>query len=108
MLKNDVLCCDAFDGLSQLAAESIDLCVTDPPYFLDKLDNEWSQISLSQCEKNHIGNLPPGMKFDKEQVVKLEHFYSKVSEEVFRVLKPRCVFYNLFFSKTLSCYSLGS
>ena len=35
-----------------------------------------------------IGNLPKGMKFDRNQSKKFNEFYSKVSAEVYRVLKP--------------------
>ncbi|MFN3551453.1 MAG: hypothetical protein ACK4WJ_06575, partial [Endomicrobiia bacterium] len=37
-----VICNDALEILPQLPTESIDLVLTDPPYFLDKLDDHWT------------------------------------------------------------------
>ena len=92
MMNNQILCCDAFDGLKKLNDNSIDICITDPPYFLNSLDDCWDQKHLKNSKKNHIGGLPPGMKFSKNQSKNLEIFYSKVSENIFRVLKPGAFF----------------
>jgi site-specific DNA-methyltransferase (adenine-specific) len=35
-----------------------------------------------------VGNLPKGMKFDRKQSKNFYNFYSEVSKEIFRVLKP--------------------
>jgi site-specific DNA-methyltransferase (adenine-specific) len=62
---------------------------TDPPYFLDGLDGDWSKSSLdAKGASSVVGNLPKGMKFDRAQSKKFHDFYVKVSKEVFRVLKP--------------------
>jgi len=39
---NTIIEGDATDVLATLSSESIDLVLTDPPYFLDKLDNQWN------------------------------------------------------------------
>ena len=78
------------DGMKEIKSNSIDMVLTDPPYFIDGLDDNWN------AEKNRkkrqgsktVVNLPAGMKFDKNQGIKLEKFYKKVSLEIFRILKP--------------------
>ena len=63
--------------------------ITDPPYFIDKLDNKWSAEEVSSDTKNsHIKHLPKGMKFDKAQVKNLQVFYENVASKVFEKMKP--------------------
>jgi site-specific DNA-methyltransferase (adenine-specific) len=75
--------------MKSLPENSVDMICTDPPYFLDGLGNTWNKQSLdTKGSSSVVGNLPKGMKFDREQSKKFNEFYSKVSEEAFRVLKP--------------------
>ncbi|MDR0675860.1 MAG: hypothetical protein LBF97_02330 [Elusimicrobiota bacterium] len=69
---------------------SIDFILTDPPYFLDKLDNNWhDKIIVNNIKKSKtIGGLPVGMKFDKNQGRRLQNFFYNVSRDAIRVLKP--------------------
>ena len=46
---DQIVCGDALEILPRLPANSVDLVLTDPPYFLDKLDNE-SVKPLALCE----------------------------------------------------------
>ena len=46
---DQIICGDALEILPRLPANSVDLVLTDPPYFLDKLDNE-SVKPLALCE----------------------------------------------------------
>ncbi len=87
---------DVFDFFKQLPDNTIDLVLTDPPYFLDKLDNAWNSAKINE-EKTYckvVTSLPPGMKFDKEQSKLFYDWYLKVSSEVFRVLKPGGFFFS--------------
>lgn len=81
---------DCLVAFKKLADCSIDFIATDPPYFLDGLGNDWSDKKLKdKVSKAHaIGGLPVGMKFDPAQGKKLQDFFSKVSIEAIRVLKP--------------------
>lgn len=80
---------DCLEHMKQLPPNSIDMICTDPPYFLDGLGNDWNKESLDQKGSSSlVGNLPKGMKFDRNQSKKFYEFYGKVSTEVFRVLKP--------------------
>jgi site-specific DNA-methyltransferase (adenine-specific) len=72
-----------------MPSNSIDMVCTDPPYFLDGLGNDWNKKSLDEKGSSSVvGNLPKGMKFDRNQSKKFNEFYSIVSVEVFRILKP--------------------
>lgn len=80
--------------LKQLDDNSIDLVLTDPPYFLDKLDANWN-VDTVNCTKNQyvIKSLPAGMKFSREQGVELYKWYHEISKEIYRVLKPGGFFF---------------
>lgn len=81
---------DCVNAFKKLAANSVDLIATDPPYFLDGMDSEWSDTKLKQkaARAGTIQGLPVGMKFDPEQGKRLEIFFTRVSREALRVLKP--------------------
>ncbi|MCY3878846.1 MAG: site-specific DNA-methyltransferase [Rhodobacteraceae bacterium] len=81
---------DCRDVLPEMADASIHLVVTDPPYFLDRLDDSWSQpgIERSKRRADVIGGLPVGMKFDRRQAERLQTFLQPVAVELLRVLKP--------------------
>lgn len=93
---NRVILGDALMFLPQLKNNSIDLVLTDPPYFLDKLDNKWNPqvVSKKNTERQTIQSLPPGMKFDKTQGLRLYEWFLKVSQELFRILKPGGFFFS--------------
>lgn len=80
---------ECVDMMKKIPANSIDMVCTDPPYFLDGLGDDWNKESLDNKGSSAVvGNLPKGMKFDRSQSKKFNEFYSKVSSEVFRILKP--------------------
>lgn len=70
---------DSFYYLKKLASESMDLIVTDPPYFL-------SNDGIS----NHSGHMVSVNKgnWDQLQAEQVEHFYQKLIQEFQRILKP--------------------
>jgi site-specific DNA-methyltransferase (adenine-specific) len=50
---------DCMIELQKMEDESIDCVITDPPYFIDKLDNNWNTRELDADVKNsHIKHLP--------------------------------------------------
>ncbi len=81
---------DCREVLADLADESVHLVLTDPPYFLDRLDDGWRPdgIERSRQSAGVIGGLPVGMKFDREQARKLQAFLEPVAVEMLRILKP--------------------
>lgn len=80
---------DSLNYLETLDDNSLDCCITDPPYFIDKLDNKWNSTKVTARKNNsHIKHLPKGMKFDKNQVINLYEFYFKLSKILINKLKP--------------------
>jgi site-specific DNA-methyltransferase (adenine-specific) len=80
---------DAFEELKKVKDNSVDCILTDPPYFLSKLDDNWKYKLLKEDKPNsHIKHLPKGMKFDKKQTKALYDFYLEFSKICFQKLKP--------------------
>lgn len=94
-LINKIVCGDVLEVLPEIQDSSIDLVLTDPPYFLDKLDNGWKHEVVSNKKNQHIvKSLPAGMKFDRNQGKQFYKWYFEVAKEVFRVLKPGAFFFS--------------
>jgi site-specific DNA-methyltransferase (adenine-specific) len=79
---------DCRDMLPSLLDSSVDLVLTDGPYFICGLGADWDTDRLQRPHKGAVQHLPSGMKFDPEQGRKLYSFYLPVCRELFRVLKP--------------------
>ncbi len=81
---------DCLNYLLKLPDNSLDLVLTDPPYFIDKLDNKWNsgKITARDTKGSHHTHLPAGMKFSKKQSQELYNFYLKISEIIYTKLKP--------------------
>jgi site-specific DNA-methyltransferase (adenine-specific) len=89
MEVNRIELISCLDGMKKLPENSVDMVCTDPPYFLDGLGNDWDKGKLDKKGVSSVvGNLPKGMKFDRKQSKNFYNFYSEVSKEIFRVLKP--------------------
>ncbi|MDI6758768.1 MAG: site-specific DNA-methyltransferase [Candidatus Omnitrophota bacterium] len=92
---NKIICADTLELLPQIEDNSIDVVLTDPPYFLDKLDNNWDYEKVSNQNNQYtIKSLPAGMKFDKKQGKKFYAWYLDISREIFRILKPGGFFFS--------------
>jgi site-specific DNA-methyltransferase (adenine-specific) len=108
ILNNDCLV-----ELNKLEDSSIDCVITDPPYFIDKLDNKWSSDDVNKDVKNsHIKHLPKGMKFDKSQVKNLYDYYLELSKLLFKKMKPGAYFLSfssprLYHAIAMSCEIAG-
>ncbi len=79
---------NCLDVLEDMDGESIHLIVTDPPYFLDGLDDGWRKGDGGARGTGTVGGLPVGMKFDPKQGRKLQDFLSPINDQLIRVLKP--------------------
>lgn len=93
--------------LKEIPNESIHLIVTDPPYFIDGMGDEWDNTALQNktAKAGVIGSLPVGMKFDPAQGKNFQRFMEQVSLEAFRVLKPGGFF--ISFSQARLYHRLG-
>ena len=76
--------------LPGMADASVHLVLTDPPYFLDRLDDGWSPDAIARSQRNAgvVGGLPVGMRFGRNQAKNLQAFLEPVAVELLRVLKP--------------------
>jgi len=90
-----VLVGDARLLLPKLPADSVDLVLTDPPYFLDKLDDSWTpeRAAPKTYRRQQVHHLPPGMRFDPEQGRRLYEWYLPIARELLRILKPGGFFF---------------
>lgn len=80
---------DCLEHMRHIPSQSVDMVCTDPPYFLDGLGSEWNTTALqAKGASSVVGNLPKGMKFDRDQSRRFHDFYIRVATEVFRILKP--------------------
>ena len=99
--------------LEKLEDNTIDCVITDPPYFIDKLDNKWDAQKVKGDKANsHIKHLPKGMKFSKDQVKKLYDFYLNLSKLLFKKMKPGAYFLSfssprLYHSIAMACEIAG-
>ncbi len=92
---NKIIHNDILKFLPKLKDHSIDIVLTDPPYFLDKMDQHWSMDKVREPKRPYaIKHLPAGMKFTKEQGKRFYSWYLTVSTELFRVLKPGGFFFS--------------
>ena len=85
-----IYCKDCRIALKELAENSIDCIITDPPYFIDGMGSEWNDKNLKNkaLKSGVIGGLPVGMKFDKNQSTRLQAFMNPIAKEFYRILKP--------------------
>lgn len=112
-MLNKVSCGECIEMMKKIPSNSIDMICTDPPYFLDGLGNDWNKKNLDKKgSSNTVGNLPKGMKFDRKQSKKFNEFYTRVSSEAFRILKPGGAFISfssprLYHSMTMAIEDAG-
>lgn len=99
---------DCMKELEKLKDNTIDCVITDPPYFIDKLDNKWCSEDIKDDKKNsHIKHLPKGMKFDKKQVKQLYEYYMKLSEILFKKMKPGAFFLSFSSPRLYHAIAMG-
>lgn len=81
---------DALKLLSTIPDESVHLVLTDPPYFIDGMGDDWSNTTLQRkaARAGVVGSMPVGMKFDPQQGRNFQAFMEPVFEELHRILKP--------------------
>ena len=112
-LINKIINTECIEMMQKIPSNSIDMICTDPPYFLDGLCDNWNKKSIDdKGSSSLVGNLPKGMKFDRNQSKKFYEFYLKVSKEIYRIIKPGGAFISfssprLYHSMTMAIEDVG-
>ena len=90
LFPNKIYNIDCLEGLKKIPDNSIDIIITDPPYFIDGMDSGWNDSRLKDktLKAKVVGGLPVGMKFDRRQGYNLQKFLEPICNEFIRVLKP--------------------
>ncbi|MDY6787418.1 MAG: site-specific DNA-methyltransferase [candidate division WOR-3 bacterium] len=92
---NQIIKGDIKKEIQLIEDKSVDVIITDPPYFLDKLDNNWDNEKVnSKANQQVVKSLPAGMKFDPKQGREFYKWFYNLSEEFYRVLKPGGFFFS--------------
>ena len=94
---NKIYCMDIFEGLKKIPKNSIDLIVTDPPYFIEGLKNlseESRKLSIRRSSRNNVFNAEWD---DFEDLDEYKYFVLKFLKEFKRILKGKGQVY-IFFS----------
>ncbi len=87
-MLNKIICGDTFEILDKIEDNTIDLVLTDPPYFLDKMDDTWDYKTVSNKKNQYvIKSLPAGMKFNREQGKRFYEWFFEISKKLYRILK---------------------
>ena len=89
------------------ADNSISVVITDPPYFIDGMNDNWNDTKLRNKIDNisFINSMPAGMKFDINQSKNLKQFLKPIAEEWVRVTKPGALLHTF---ATMHIFARGS
>lgn len=84
---------DCLVKLKDLADDSIHACITDPPYFIDGMGDEWDHEKIKKRmekpgESCTVGGRPAVQHFDPEQSRRLYDFMLPICGELMRVMMP--------------------
>ena len=73
-----------------MKTNSVSLIVTDPPYFMDGMGDDWDHQTLQRRKSpgGVVSSLPAGMKFEVEQGSRLQEFLKPIAQEWLRLIKP--------------------
>lgn len=82
---------DCLEGLKMIESNSIDLIVTDPPYFIENLKENLKSQSLRKSLKNNIFHAEWDSSFQDLDTFKI--FIKNILDEFYRVLKPKAQVY---------------
>ena len=82
---NKIYCMDAIEGLKKLPDNSVDLIVTDPPYYIQNLKEDLKSQTLRRSSKNSIFHADWDSIW--EDVDEYKFFVSRFLKQFKRVLK---------------------
>jgi len=80
---------DCLEVLAGMPENSIDTCITDPPYGLRFMGKQWDTFRQNKRGKNQLINMGNGMKpLDHAELLAFQEWNRQWANEVYRVLKP--------------------
>ncbi len=81
---------DCREFMPSMEDNSVSLIVTDPPYFIDGMGDDWDNGTLERRTRpaGVVGSLPVGMKFDVTQGTMLQQFLRPIASEWMRIIRP--------------------
>lgn len=85
-----VLLGDCLDLTKEIDDNSLDAVITDPPYFLDGMEDNWNKDMTGRktTAKQTVSSLRGGMKFDKKQGLNFQKYMNNYAKLVFSKIKP--------------------
>ena len=92
---NKIYCMDCLEGMSKIQDNSIDLIVTDPPYYIEQLKEDLKEKTLRSLSKNVIFCADWDSSF--KDLDEYKWFMLRVLKEFKRILKSKGQVY-MFFS----------
>jgi site-specific DNA-methyltransferase (adenine-specific) len=71
----------------------VHICITDPPYFIDGMGDDWDEEKITKRRANRgrnctVGKMPSTMRFDPEQSRRLYEFMFPVCQQLFGTMVP--------------------
>ena len=83
---------DCIEVMRSLPENSVDTCITDPPYGLRFMGKEWDTFRQDKRGKNQIINMGNGMKqLNHIELVEFQEWTTQWAQAVYRVLKPGAI-----------------
>jgi len=80
---------DCIEVMRSLPENSVDTCITDPPYGLRFMGKEWDTFRQDKRGKNQIINMGNGMKqLNHIELVEFQEWTTQWAQAVYRLLKP--------------------
>lgn len=81
---------DTFDAIDLLEDNSLSAVITDPPYFLDGMGDNWQDdmVERKTTTKQTVTSLRSGMKFDKQQGLDFQEYMNVLAEKLLPKVKP--------------------
>jgi site-specific DNA-methyltransferase (adenine-specific) len=80
---------DCLEVMRTLDENSVDTCITDPPYGLRFMGKQWDTFRQNKRGKNQLINMGNGMKpLDHAELLAFQEWNKQWANEVYRVLKP--------------------
>jgi site-specific DNA-methyltransferase (adenine-specific) len=104
--KNEIICDNCIEGLKKIPTNSIDACITDPPYNYEFIGHKWNPEEIKrrtervQNSKTLVKHIPYGSglaggvrndrwyKKNAENVIDYQNWCFNWGKEAYRVLKP--------------------